>query len=367
MGSLYERAHLTIAASGSQDSTGGLFLFDRPSLQPLHLSIGEVGGQRASIQIFQPPVITTDSFQALQNGPLYRRGWAYQERVLSRRIVHFLPGRIVWKCKSDIANETNFYVSRRIIGDLSWPEVVREYSRTVLTFETDRLIALQGLVNELQKSRNDRYFAGVWEGDLPQGLLWWHPSSLSFFKNGPNMKGDPRLPSWSWLSKPGGKCLAGKPDVQESYWAVVQTSSINANAMKQFGSIRAINAASSHHRMAYFSNCTHARRLLNSGFHRVYDYPNKRHGLIGIASLDDCFHACQSYSGIYCVFLTSNVGREDKVSLPENSVDKDSEMEAREVDGSADENTNDDELELAEIVSAWFYLTLRRNDDFDPF
>ncbi|KAK2596013.1 hypothetical protein N8I77_013524 [Diaporthe amygdali] len=53
-----------------------------------------------------------------------------------------------------------------------WHRLVANYSARHLTRESDRLIAIQGLVSMLSAVRNDRYYAGLWGRTLQEDMLW---------------------------------------------------------------------------------------------------------------------------------------------------------------------------------------------------
>lgn len=81
--------------------------------------------------------------------------------------------------------------------DKSWFFLLRQYSGLSLTYASDRLTALQGIVSELQKTRKDDFRYGVWEDGLAEQLCWgpvhWTEDD------------EPSLPSWSWAKSSGYK------------------------------------------------------------------------------------------------------------------------------------------------------------------
>lgn len=108
-----------------------------------------------------------------------------------------------------------WYCTRECVGDdgirasfysgftdqfTTWKEIVTLYSGRNLTYPGDKLIALRGIANELQKKRPaDKYAFGLWQSNLPYELLWSGQAATT----------DPRLeelhiPSWSWAAHPGG-------------------------------------------------------------------------------------------------------------------------------------------------------------------
>lgn len=148
MGSIYEMATLTIAASGAHDSTEGCYVsksWGFPSTRiPYYSSPGEdvASGIIYAQQIFD----CSPSW-----GPLKRRGWAFQERRLSRRTVHFTDGGLSWKCRNIELDEWDGDID--MVEYPMWDVMMQSYSDSEFTYESDRLIALQGLANEIQKAR----------------------------------------------------------------------------------------------------------------------------------------------------------------------------------------------------------------------
>lgn len=81
-----------------------------------------------------------------------------------------------------------------------WRRVVRLYSRGLLTRESDKLIALSGVIKWLHGKCSSRYLAGLWEQDFLQQLLWRTPKR-PFGIEGIGFRYDTYVaPSWSWAS-----------------------------------------------------------------------------------------------------------------------------------------------------------------------
>ncbi|KAF2810966.1 HET-domain-containing protein [Mytilinidion resinicola] len=208
MGTIYERAVLTLAASSAVDSTLGLFLqrdYSRIHTPSTQLSFLEkdsasgdelLGDYHIGIEWRQEPFM-----KALDpmDTTLSTRGWATQEWILSRRIVHFMENGMAWVCQSRAEDETRFVIVGRGLGlrDWSnqWGSIIQEHSSRKFTHQTDRLVSLEGLARKFAKLKpaSTFYSFGTWESDLPEHLLW-----------SPKMLGKmlTNLPSWSWASCP---------------------------------------------------------------------------------------------------------------------------------------------------------------------
>jgi hypothetical protein len=53
-----------------------------------------------------------------------------------------------------------------------WRLVVEDYSRRFLTFQSDKLVALQGLAAIFASHYHDELLSGIWASDLPMSLTW---------------------------------------------------------------------------------------------------------------------------------------------------------------------------------------------------
>jgi hypothetical protein len=191
MAGIYENAILTIAASMSVNGLGGLYAENQPN----YLSANGLCIQEQGTKFPTRPSIS------LKAWPLLKRGWVFQERKLSRRMIHFGTEEVVWECKSDIARESGGYCSRHLpttgADSLSarWKNYVRVYSELQLTFEKDKLIALSGIAKRTAKLfPDDRYIAGLWERTLLSDLAW-HNSRYPAARPSTFC-----APTWSWAS-----------------------------------------------------------------------------------------------------------------------------------------------------------------------
>lgn len=103
---IYELAFLTIAATGfkssasvDESSASGCFRLCEPSDSLIIVpSRGKNGSITDHIVVgLKPPFFA----EFVRNGPLSRRDWTLQERLLSRRIVHYAQGHLFFECLSE--------------------------------------------------------------------------------------------------------------------------------------------------------------------------------------------------------------------------------------------------------------------------
>lgn len=188
MGDVYQHARLTIAASHAANSGEPCF-FTRPPASPT-VELPQKDGQ--SIFASLPP---TD-FKSIspEQGPLSDRAWATQEWLLSRRMIFYTTGDLVWSCKliSQFETGLSFHITAR---NPRWKIIIEKYSARSLTNHTDRLIALEGVRAALAAKRtDDTYCLGLWKNSMPDQLLWYvlEPAERS--------RSELNLPTWTWAS-----------------------------------------------------------------------------------------------------------------------------------------------------------------------
>ncbi|KAK0611629.1 heterokaryon incompatibility protein-domain-containing protein [Immersiella caudata] len=107
MGSVYSNAACTIASTGFDTSAGGCF-HGREMSTLLPIKIG-VSSSDALLPYFI--YIRRDDIAEFTRGvdlaPLNTRGWVMQERLLSRRLLHFGADIMFWECCGRAASELN--------------------------------------------------------------------------------------------------------------------------------------------------------------------------------------------------------------------------------------------------------------------
>jgi hypothetical protein len=141
-------------------------------------------------------IYSDDMFGTIYRTALMRRGWVLQERMLSPRSVYF--GDIfTWECTELLATEVfpggvphneslrwGFNRPLRLQAMLQtdvtqestyrrWLDIAMSSSECRLAFESDALPAISGLAKAFQDQLNDRYVAGLYEGGIIWGLLWY--------------------------------------------------------------------------------------------------------------------------------------------------------------------------------------------------
>lgn len=225
---IYRYAELTVAAAVPPTKPDvGLFRRGDPS-DVLSVRIPDLRdpsnhGPGQEVVLLKPQKITyTES-------PLVSRGWCFQEREISRRIVHYTETQVLWECRAVHASEGHpipngisqrtpkGWTSRIFDEDPSgqrfedaWYRAVEDYSRRDLTVFTDKLPALAGLAATIRdyKPANCRYIAGLWEDDFLKGLQWSSETGRVVTWGKDRTITNTRYPeyvapTWSWASVAG--------------------------------------------------------------------------------------------------------------------------------------------------------------------
>jgi len=218
MGSIYENAFITLAAAGAADDDGGLF-FETPKLRFNGITpSGEIWHAEA-FHVIEHNKWTLA--EASQMCPLATRGWVFQERILSRRMLHFGRQELSWECKEEIACEcqaNNFNFDT--VPDLGpalerapfdavalWQKIIVGYTPLKLSVSSDKLPAISAIARKLAPYRSGQYLAGLWEDSLLLDLLWQVEEGDVLAK-----PDEWRAPSWSWASVDSGITYASRSD-----------------------------------------------------------------------------------------------------------------------------------------------------------
>ncbi|KAG4273915.1 hypothetical protein FPRO04_01556 [Fusarium proliferatum] len=253
MASIYSLSYVTISATAAQDSAAGL-REQHPMLKHPCEVIPSWTGFENQIPPVPVRIVNRSAFcDAVLAQPLFRRGWVFQEWILSPRTIHVARDQLWWTSASDMtsegfaANETcegfDFDVHREYIHTMApgtlysmesqseeslqlvWHTLLQEYMSRSLTFESDRLVAFAGIASFYQshtKIKANSYLAGIWRHVLLQDLLWTISEGR---KVSPPQ--NYRAPSWSWAS------VEPAPDTKKKFLIGSQEINIKLSETEQ--------------------------------------------------------------------------------------------------------------------------------------
>lgn len=245
MGDIFEQASCTIAAIDAIDDTKdedrGLFMarqqdplavklecdFDKDNTEPptpddpcweptfQRLPFSYAPHKERTI-VLRPR--SKGLWHTIQDSKWAHRAWILQERILSRRIIYYTNRKIFWECQrmsNDEENRPNkcppmraqlaecFRQTASSSGHQSrddkrfsaWWHYVEDYSSCLLTKESDKLAAFQGLCHRVGKCIEEAIFAGVILDEAGINLLWRVEANDAI---APYTQF--HAPSWSWTA-----------------------------------------------------------------------------------------------------------------------------------------------------------------------
>lgn len=220
MASVYGNAYLNLAASSAEDASAG-FLGSRSAISTYsetskvyYLPNSGLYAQRMNPHQFYcvSGWSGEQEYQAVAPPPLLGRAWVLQERLLASRVVYFDDLELLWECRaaadcecSSLAlcpttkgqwSEIDSY-KNSTIWIVRWRDLIEEYSSMSLTYDADRLRALEGMATTVgARLGRHKYMQGVWTINMKSFLAW--EVSNEFPRPSQQI-----APSWSWAAVRG--------------------------------------------------------------------------------------------------------------------------------------------------------------------
>jgi hypothetical protein len=247
MGDVYQHTYLNIAASGAVNGADGLFRARNPlGVTPLKI---EALWDHQNPAIFH--LTSSTDWDTLRSWSLYTRGWVVQELILAPRILYFGRTQLFWQCSSECRSEIQPFQANKQAGKIGldrqivaeeisrrcqqiievefglWTRIVDRYSSCLLTYQSDKLMAISGIARLL--GSGDNYLAGLWRENI-QLCLPWRASPRA--GETPRSSED-KMPSWSWASVNCGVSL-------DQPWAWIPAK--NSSAVKVSYMVEVISA-----------------------------------------------------------------------------------------------------------------------------
>jgi hypothetical protein len=178
MADVYSGAELTISAARSSSFDEG-FLSSRETDIELAFSGRLPPGTKLYVRDGEAleRVHQGINRQPSDHAPLFQRAWAFQERLLSQRILHFLKTEIVFECEESLwceCGEKDSYedsnYDKEVYRSSTWEELVEQYVSRSLTYPTDMLPAISAIARDYDMKGG--YIAGLTHEKLFSNLLW---------------------------------------------------------------------------------------------------------------------------------------------------------------------------------------------------
>ncbi|KAK3906750.1 heterokaryon incompatibility protein-domain-containing protein [Staphylotrichum tortipilum] len=205
MDAVFSGAVLTVAAAAGSDADHGL-----PGIIP-----GSRSNTRRKTRLTNKLSLLSMVNDEVLVSEWTRRGWTFQERLLSRRMLFFTNSLVSWKCDLDTWNEETILEPENPVADfifehhheplsrspnrftlLDYAGYIRDYSRRKLSYGSDILPAFQGVMHCYEQATGERLHWGLAYRIVEMGSsLMWTTDSL-------NVKFDVYSSAWADCIRP---------------------------------------------------------------------------------------------------------------------------------------------------------------------
>ena len=235
MNEVFGNSWLTICATSSSSCQEGFLQKRRPPALSLEYISRFNPDVRGELSFRSTPAECHDGVRPFATLPYLaqdldvakwsKRGWIFQEKILSPRKLYFGHSMIHFQRDNLTISENGFRRTANFHSgaDISsnawtiwpllkkkrhlyafWLEIVKPLTDLLWTDERDLFPAMSGITAAFSKAINDRYLAGHWLGDLACSLLWYTlalRNTINEVLENLSEHNTQSAPSWSWASR----------------------------------------------------------------------------------------------------------------------------------------------------------------------
>lgn len=149
------------------------------------------GSERGNLLLGEGLEVSTEHEELYGHVPAYSRAVLVPKTTVHRSFVRRCMDEL--PLDEEVDDKFHWRLNKR---HRVWRDMVESYSMRNLTNGSDRFPALSGLASEMAYSLNDEYIAGLWKGNIINGLCWTYPKR--------HQTGSARKtnygPTWSWAT-----------------------------------------------------------------------------------------------------------------------------------------------------------------------
>jgi hypothetical protein len=271
MAQYYQNAKVTISGLASPSADYGILGLRRHDAKIARLDTPK-GDVFVRLQLEDTVSVISDNVWSstrpnVNYMPLNERAWTLQERVLSSRILHFSGEQMVWQCRTCAISEDGKYTWNRRpeqsakagivdilrLGQVNdqkkqpmsvmktgWYDLLHEYTRRKMTYGSDKLPGIAGLVHVVAGLTNGTYRAGLWLGPFRDDLLWERSETYMSVFPSPYKRLSNGSPTWSWASLDGpiANNVAGNRRVPSEHDPKLKRIATNMATKDAFSAVR---------------------------------------------------------------------------------------------------------------------------------
>ena len=182
MAFIYSNMQITIAAAAAEGVNEGCL---HKRSQRMYVEIEQITENDVSghLLVFQqnPCEIFMRQYVTMEDYPLTKCAWAFQERMLSRCTLYLANDQFYYECRHHFVIEDGICHGGRFLDIYSkpkgtvytdspdlqlWYQLLEEYTDRRLSMRSDKLPALAGLARIFKARINGEYVAGLWSNNL---------------------------------------------------------------------------------------------------------------------------------------------------------------------------------------------------------
>ena len=230
MGDIYSGAAFTIVSAAGSDANAGL-----PGVRPGSRRVLQFTANVNGVELItaQCPFLW-----AVSKSTWDTRGWTFQEKVLSKKLLIFTEHQVFYHCNSatwfedtvmesedqdiqlQLQESSHAKTLRKANSDepafTQYSTLMQGYAKRHLSHQSDALAAFTGVLGSLSTRLGDRFIWGLPESLFDAAMLW---RSHNHFPD----RRRPEFPSWSWVAWTAGE---GGAPILESFNATDTVSEL---------------------------------------------------------------------------------------------------------------------------------------------
>jgi len=214
MGEIYGNATLTFAAASASSENGRILAERDKSDGPFTLGLELQGLGTLTLGIRRRTHQLGTENRGGDYGRMSTRAWIWQERLLSARTVFFTPHALKYEChrhsiwegfdRGVLGHSWSTQLDLTANSNQSWLRLIEEFMQRGITYQSDRLPAIESVMGHIARNTGWTPFWGVFQEHLVPSLAWTSRTRKAVSgEHAGRVNPGHYAPSWSWASVDG--------------------------------------------------------------------------------------------------------------------------------------------------------------------